>query len=325
MIGLRPWLQLCRVEYAAFGYVALLGALAVRGSALPASLAALLLFSNVLFVCWTFAHNDLCDVDVDRKNAELEDRVLVRGALSRRAVSRFVLVTCGLSLAAPLLLLPDARAVAWLLLATVLAMVYDVVSKRVLGADLLFAASAASLALFGAVAAGGNSRAALLVAAIVFVEHLFFNAIEGGLKDVVSDRAAGVDTVAGRLVAVDGESLAPSLAFRALALALKTTSAALAFAIVDHGSTAQWILLAFVVASGLGFSAKLTSMRRYDWPAMARLLIPIEMASRSLIPVALADRIGWGWVAALFGVPAIWYLSLARAVHAREQLVPRRF
>ncbi len=325
-----PILKLCRVEYLAFGYISLLAAFAQCGRALPASILAALLVMNVLFVAWTFAHNDLCDLEVDRRTPALDDRVLVRGDLSPRAAR----IVIGVLLVSMLLVASMAlpfRALAFVLVASLLAIVYDHVSKHVLGSDLLFGVSAASLCLVGALAVAPFEEVTLvawIVVAIVFVEHLFFNAIEGGLKDVPNDKAAGAITLAQRFVATDGESMVIGRPFVALGLLLKSTTVGLAaFALSRDPDTSrsQWIALAFFGGSALVFSFRLLSHRRYDWPKMAQDLMPIEMASRLIVPIVIASRIGWGGVALFFFVPAFWYLTLAKVVHSRGLALPKRF
>lgn len=323
-------LKLCRVEYAGFGYVALLGGLAERGLDLPLAQIFALLGANMLFGMWTFAHNDLCDLEVDRRAAALDERVLVRGDLSPGAAKLLIAVLIGAMLVISWRWL-GIEATVGFAAASLLAMAYDLVSKRLLGSDLLFGGSAACLAIAGAFAGNGAfalSPLAVVVVIVIFLEHLFFNAIEGGLKDVVSDRDAGAVTFAQRYVRVEGDSISIQPAFRNLGLLLKASAVFVATVPLIRGGSSEWgPLLALVVvgATAFAFSVRLLSRRRYDWIAIAKDLMPIEMASRLFLPILLTDRIGIGGVILFLCLPAGWYIGFAKLVHARGMSLPKRF
>lgn len=328
--SIRAYLRLCRIEYWGFGYVALLGAFAQGGLVLAGGQVAALLVANVLFVAWTFAHNDFCDLELDRKADALDERVLVRGDLSPMQAVKLVSTLIALMLTISFTQLGLGPTLGFAA-ASVLAMSYDAISKRVLGSDLLFGASAACLALAGALAVGSwgsVSDLAKCAIAIVFVEHLFFNAIEGGLKDVMSDRRAGAITFAQRFIRVVGDRIEVSHTFVATAFGLKVTSIALALYGTSLATQSPLLPIALIALLGviaLFFSARFILRREYDWPAMAKDLMPIEMASRLFVPVMLVQAIGWGVVALLFFIPAFWYVTLAKLVHARGMELPKRF
>lgn len=325
-----PILKLCRIEYVGFGYLALLGAFAEIGLEISPSRAFALLLANMAFVAWTFAHNDLCDVEVDRRIAALDERVLVRGDLSMRAAKVLIASLIAVMIALSWRFAGGKSAVAFAA-ASAFAIAYDLVSKRLLGSDFLFAASAACLVLAGVFSANDGftmSGIGLVVVGVFFLEHLFFNAIGGGLKDVVSDHQVGAVTLAQRFVRVEGEAISIAPTFRIVGLSLKCGSFLLAAVPVwSHASEAklQSGLLAFVGAVAVFFSIRLLWRRRYDWLAIAKDLMPIEMASRLFVPLLLLDRIGGFLVALFFFVPAFGYLGFSRVVHSRGFALPKRF
>ena len=96
MASIREYMKLVRVEYIGFAYMAILGALAVAGADADANLIVPIAFVNVMVLMWTFAHNDYCDLSVDRMNEELDERVLVKGTVSRRSAA--VLIAVGMLL-----------------------------------------------------------------------------------------------------------------------------------------------------------------------------------------------------------------------------------
>ena len=333
MAPIREYLKLCRVEYSGFAYMAVLGALSVGGGNLRLDLVLWVAAVNVLTLMWTFAHNDYCDLAVDRQRVELDERVLVKGTV--RPGEALWLIGTGIALALMLAWLAT-RALApvlALLLSIALAMAYNKMSKRLFGADVLFAASATCLSLFGMLVAreqvGSVPPIAMVVLGIVFVEHLFFNMVEGGLKDADLDGRSGIDNLATRFIECSAERMVVSRQFKVIAFLLKLTAIGLAFVPVaflgEPSDPVQLLLLALCSAMALFFLYRMTSMRRYDWQRMGFAIIRQEMAARSLLPLMLLPRIGLVWVIIIMMAPLTWYLSTVYFLHGRLFALPKRF
>lgn len=335
MASTREYLKLVRAEYIGFAYMAVLGALCVVGRDAGSELILPVVFVNVMVLMWTFAHNDYCDLPVDRMNEELDERVLVKGTVTRREAG--VLIGAGMAagLAAAVLSFDGPRPAAALVASFAFAFVYNLLSKRIVGADLLFAASATFLCLFGVLAAAAHAAVevpavAYCLLGVVFVEHLFFNMIEGGLKDVDLDGRSGIRTVARRLIRCDADgTLHVSAVFRVLAYGLKAVTVCLAFlpflALGERWTPVQMVVL--VLNAGLAFHYlhRLVDVERYDWQRMGYDMIKQEMASRTLLPFMLLDRIGWGWALGILAAPMVWHTSTVWFLHRRLFALPKRF
>lgn len=335
MAPIREYMKLVRVEYIGFAYMAILGALAVVGASADTALIAPIAFVNVMVLMWTFAHNDYCDLPVDRMSEELDERVLVKGTVSRRSAAILIAVGMILGLLGSVVPFEGLRPTMALLLSFVFAFVYNMYSKRIPGADFLFAASATFLCLFGVYAASASTGAPIppivwCLLGVVFVEHLFFNMIEGGLKDVDLDGRSGIKTIARRLIQCDPDgTLHVGLAFRVMAYGLKTLTVVLAFlpfVLLDEPWTPpQMAILVLNAVLAFYYMHRLVDVDRFDWQRMGFDMIKQEMAARTLMPFMLLDRIGWVWAAGILAAPMVWHTSTVWFVHRRLFALPKRF
>ena len=332
MPRVREFLKLVRVEYVGFAYMAVLGALAIGGADLELATVGWVAVVNVLVLMWTFAHNDYCDLPVDRQRSELDERVLVKGTISPSQA--LLVIATGILAALAIGLFRFGAAPALALLGSIaFAFAYNRLSKRLPGADLLFASSATCLCLFGMLAAGGTLTelpgVALVVLAIVFIEHLFFNLIEGGLKDADLDVQGDVDNLATRLIECRDGRMTVSPLFKTLAFGMKAVAIALAalpFVLLDEPyGPAQLALLGLAAVVSVVSLHRLLAAREYDWRRMGQDMIAQEMASRALLPLMLLGRIGVGWVVVILLAPITWYLSTVYFVHGRLFALPKRF
>jgi 4-hydroxybenzoate polyprenyltransferase len=317
-------LRLCRIEYVGFGYLALLGALVESERLLDAHLLLALLATNVLFVAWTFADNDVCDVEVDRAAQGLEQRVLVSGQLSIATARTIVAVLALAMITISALALPLGTTLA-LGIASLLAFAYDRVSKRWLGSDALFGLSAAALAASGAIAVRGDlelSDDSWRLVIVVCLEMCFFNAVSGGLKDLATDRRTGARTLAQTGVTA-GLRVKPW--FVAFAFALKILSAALAsILVIGRGGPFAIVVVAIGTLSALLATGALLRSRAFDFKTIGRQLMVIEFGSRTFV-LAAACGGDLPCFFALFVIPAVWYLAVARWLHGRGFALPDTF
>lgn len=335
MASIREYMKLVRVEYIGFAYMAILGALAVAGAGAEARLIVPIAFVNVMVLMWTFAHNDYCDLSVDRMNEELDERVLVKGTVSRRSAAILIAVGMLLGLLGSIIPFQGPLPTLALLLSFAFAFVYNMYSKRLPGADFLFAASATCLCLFGVCAATAYEQVAIpsivwCLLGVVFVEHLFFNMIEGGLKDVDLDGKSGIKTIARRLIECDPDgTLRVGLRFRVMAYGLKALTVALVFlpfVFMDEPWTKpQMAILVFNAVLAFYYMHRLVDVDRFDWQRMGFDMIKQEMAARTLMPFMLLDRIGWGWAIGILAAPMVWHTSTVWFVHRRLFALPKRF
>ncbi|MBN2449851.1 MAG: UbiA prenyltransferase family protein [Lentisphaeria bacterium] len=316
----REFCRLARLEGGGFSVVAVFGALAVQGGSLPITLAAGLFCVNLLFLLGACVHNDLADMEVDRQAEKLSTRPLVKGLISRQAAA-LLWGSCWLgALLLARLLTPRPTAIVMLVAAMGFAFLYNRFSKRFSGSDLFFACSAALLCLYGSRTAGaqaplGGAPHTLLAAVvgIVFLDHLVFNALEGGLKDLGSDAHAGASTLVRRFLAADRNGrLHFTRAGRVFFLGLKACSVGLALlpSAVAGTPVYAWQVVALGATAGLtlALTGQLVCGQASDRRRIFRLTLMQETACRTLVPLMLARVAGPEWTLLLVLIPLLWFL-----------------
>jgi 4-hydroxybenzoate polyprenyltransferase len=309
---------MARIELGGFSMVCILGGLAVEGGDLSWQQGAGLFLGNLFLVILGFVHNDYMDMDIDRRLDQLKKRPLVSGIISP-SEARIMSWVVGLgNLILMGLWFRNPAAVAVMALAEGFCLLYNRFSKRVLGADLLYAASAACLALFGSVAVS-PARSPMpdltlwitVVAAIQFLEHLFFNVVSGQLKDLEYDREAGVMTLAVRFSEQTESGTRLAAGFRLGALGVKALSMSLIFlpALLGQVTYAswQWGVLGGLAAASLLRSFSILTPVLLDRKVILHRTKRQEMASKAMLPLLLLPWIGWGWMLMIIGLPMIWY------------------
>ena len=167
---------------------------------------------GALFHVFGFVLNEWADLEVDRASGDLQDKPLVSGAVPHDEAKRTAIVAALATFPVLALVTFDPWTHVALLCAVLAAVAYDLRGKRV-PLDVLLAGSITLLLLTGAMALGGFDpsyapHVTLLacVGGLQFLQNLYQNAVEGGLKDADHDALAGARTYAAVLgVAVDGE------------------------------------------------------------------------------------------------------------------------
>lgn len=321
---LRELGKLARLEGGGFAVAALFGAFAA-GGALEAPLVAGIFGVHLLFLLGGCIHNDLVDADVDRQAPKLKERPLVKGTISRRqAVGATLLCYLGCLLLA-WSLAPSVLVVGVLAAAIGGALLYNWFSKRLFGADLFFSVSASLLCIYGgltAVSSGGTLGGTVwAIAAIVLIDHLFFNALEGGLKDFENDGRVGAPTIAHYAFRASGGTRRLAPGAKAFFLALKVASVLLVYLpFFAFGCPFwAWQLVALGVASAVTLVAtwQFLGIDPFDQKRIGRLTRMQELACRTFVPLLLARVAGVGWMAVLILAPVVWYLVFNFALHGR--------
>ncbi|HVQ01625.1 MAG TPA: UbiA family prenyltransferase [Candidatus Thermoplasmatota archaeon] len=200
---IRNYLEISRLfNMGLTGVAPVLGALSMFTTH---SLTYLQLF--VLFVIGCLAHaygfvlNDIFDVPVDRLSKDLSLRPLVKGSITFRRATIFAFGCLILSFLLSRLFFFTNQSqylmiALILLIAYLLATVYDALSKKYPGMDLFVASAVFFLILFGAATIGTPTLFAWTVAFIGGLQVLFMNMINGAIKDIDHDKDGSARTLA---------------------------------------------------------------------------------------------------------------------------------
>ena len=312
---IRNYLELCRIQFAGFGVLCVIGAMTVVGEKLTLAQFVPLFVVHALTIAWSFAHNDYCDYQVDRHGEDLTRRVIVRGDISRPAALVFAVIVFGLSLGITILSWPGLLPAGLLCAIAALIVLYNRISKRFVGTDVLFATAGVLFIILGAVSIIPNQDIhripplTWIVVAFTFLELLNFNAVFDGFKDLVSDRAQGCKTFAVMFVQVDGDgSITVSTGFKTFTLLGTFTMIALIFMPFFSLSypSEPWQIAAMLVLSSMTifYTWKSVNVRQFDREAIGETSLKREFASNLLRLTMLVTWIGVSWALCLMATSA---------------------
>jgi len=327
---LLQFLRLGRLEFVGFLFgVMLSGALALQSGHVSCPDLLVLLAVAVLTNLWGFAHNDICDAEIDRQSADLSDRPLVSGTVSITSAWRLTILCIVATLPIVALNRNGMRALPILMASGLLGLLYNNLSKKLPGSDLLFAASTALLCVLGAVLVSDRAVAhdpawklVWTVGIIQFLDHVLFNA-GATLKDVKNDRAMAAVTMATFCGVTVGENdaLFISRRFRGTIILLKLSSLFLLFASPFWSgvgfSSVQCVLLAIAAIASLSLTAHAVNIKVFDRRDIGRRWVRQEAMGKLLVPLLLVQVAGWPWAVFLAAGPLAWFLLSNAVLHKR--------
>lgn len=299
---------LLRLHFVFFsGLLPLLGAASVRRD-LSAAAIGTVVGGGLCVHVFAYLLNDVVDLPIDRTQPRRRGHPLARGALSPRLALGAALAAVPAAVASTVgggggVASLGALAVAFGGLA-----VYDVWGKRLavpLATDAVQGLAWGSLAPFGALAVGGapNGRTWLVAAhAALFI--LVINGVNGGLRDLANDAAAGARTTAIALGAraLPGGDVAVPDRLRAFALggtaaAVAPVVAAVATNAFGYAPPARRATMATVVVLGalaVGFGAAMLRGHGRHWRLALRLhLFALLLVLPAAFAADLAPAVRW--------------------------------
>jgi 4-hydroxybenzoate polyprenyltransferase len=285
------------------------------------------------FHVYGFVLNEWADVEVDRASLDLAGKPLVSGRVRPRTALGAALAA-GLVGLVPLGLVGlDVLPVALYSTGLVLGAAYDLWGKRA-PLDLVLAGSLSALLLAGVTAVYGpafptGSDLALIagIVALQFLQNLFQNAVEGGIKDVDHDMVAGARTLAVVTgTRIDDGVVRASRGFLAFAYGVKGVHLAvlvwMGLVVVrpDLGATAG---VASVGLAVLGVGGMAFTMRRFlgdvrfDRADLKRSFSAHEMATYAATIAILLGVLGSALTVLLLALPIAWFLGSNIALYGR--------
>lgn len=278
----------------------------------------LLFVVGLLLHVYGFVLNEIFDVEVDRKSGDLQGKPLVSGDISVRQAYGVVVVSVVVLCVVMGVVFSSVVSFVLLVISLVLAGVYDVFGKRLVGADFVLAGSFFFICLCGSSTVSLEfSLVAILLGLIFFIQIVFNNAVEGGLKDVDHDFLAGAKTLALRLgVVVDKGVLRVSKRFWLFSLCVKGVFVVLVLWLgvqpglqVLFGEGFLVFVIAFLLLLGsVFFMVRFLRLGVFDRSRLKRLFSGHEMSAYAALLLMLYPVIGLEWSVFLIVLPLVWFL-----------------
>jgi len=284
----------------------------------------IILFIIGIFIhIFLFVYNEVRDVDIDRLSPDLKKKPLVSGIISEWEGLAVVYASLMINAVLVLLFFFSFWPVLLMILLTIFNAMYDIVGKKVPGADLFIAIGIFLAVLFGASVVGKQfERIIIIVGLLAFMQIMFNNSVEGGLKDVDHDHIGGARTIAGISgLKVRQKTIKITPAFKSYAYFLKITHISLLIFLLNTNllkesySENQYVIIVYILLILL-ILAIFVSMHRFlnltdfDRRKMLPLFSMHEISTYYLVPVALSPLIGMLAAVVLMLIPLIWYVSL---------------
>jgi 4-hydroxybenzoate polyprenyltransferase len=288
----------------------------------------LLFMTGAFMHIYGFVMNEWADIEVDRASSDLQDKPLVSGEISPGEAKWTAIVAFALCFVPLALVTQDPMPHITLLCALMVAGAYDLWGKR-LPLDVLLAGSITLLLMVGAQALGGfdpnyapHMTLLACVGGLQFLQNMYQNAIEGGIKDADHDAAAGARTYAAILgvrVNADGDMETGGL-FTNSALVMKAIQIVIllytAVEVTDlsseGSSTLLWVILFASIALMVVTASIMLPPVRFDRSRLKRLFSIHELATYAAILTVVVPLVG-GWVAlGLFLLPMVWFMAINR-------------
>jgi 4-hydroxybenzoate polyprenyltransferase len=178
---------------------------------------------TILFLIGCLSHifgfvlNDVIDIRIDKLSNELTTRPIVSGRITRKKAFYFAIFCMILSFLLSIFFyngLDDFLILLlFLIIAYILATIYNIIGKKYPGMDCFVAGAVFFLILFGASTIGTPTSLAWVVSLIGGTQVLFMNMINGSIKDIDHDSRGRVKTLATKLGArtIKGRIILPSL------------------------------------------------------------------------------------------------------------------
>jgi len=125
---------------------------------------------------------------------------MVQLFLSPRLVKKLIIFFFLIVVLTVILYFQNIFALIALLIGSGFGILYDLFGKKIYGSDFLLASAFASFYIFGTLTQSNDfSSFNIIFILLIFFQVLYFNMIEGGLKDAYNDYKTGAKTIASRM------------------------------------------------------------------------------------------------------------------------------
>ena len=286
----------------------------------------------ILFCIGCFSHvygfviNDLVDIKVDKLSKKLIARPLVSGRITRKKAAYFAVACMIFSFILSTFFFKELVSyfllISILILAYILATIYDFSSKKYPGMDVFVAGAIFLLILFGAATVSIEQLLSnpliWIVALIGALQVLFMNMINGAIKDIDHDKKGMANTLAIRLgTKTRGGVITLPRAFKTVGYTVELVRSFLIFVpfLLFSLSYQIWqiaVLLVFTVIT-LFSIYKLFSIKTFDRDCIRKCIGVIVIFMYSTTPIMLSSLNIYIILVAF--VPPLWFISSNLVLH----------
>ena len=262
-----------------------------------------------------FVLNDVLDIKIDKISKELITRPLVCGKITRKKAFYFAFLSLIISLILSIFFYKDISSfifiISILIFANILAVIYNILSKKYPGMDFFVAGAVFFLILFGASTIGFPTILAWIVAFIGGLQVLFMNLINGAIKDIDHDTKGMANTLAIKLGVrtKDGKIIIP-LSFKIIGYLIESFRVLLIFIpfiFLTHPYNIWQIFIIFIIIIITFFSIhKLFSMDYFNRKQIRKIIGIIVILMYTTTPVMLISLNLY--IIILAFIPPIWFI-----------------
>lgn len=280
---------------------------------------------GLLYHIFGFVLNEYVDINVDNKSKDLKDKPLVSGSISK--VNALFVVGFSSILACVLLVVffQSIFSILFFAIALLLGGIYDVYGKTLFASDFVLAGGFFFLFLAGAATVSTIFPILVYICGILyFLQIVFNNAVEGGLKDIDHDALGGGRTLAIRLgVKEHLGKLSVSNSFLTFAFSLRVVFVIFLIFLGLQLEPIFWsqkylvgIFLAvlFLLVSFVSMF-KFLQNTAFDRGRLKRLFSFHEISSYSAFLIILYPLLGLNFSVFLILLPFFWFLLLNLALY----------
>lgn len=310
-MGIKGAFMLMRVQTAPLSAgMALIGYFAAGGS--NNIIGVLLFLQGIIGHAWANSLNEYSDRHIDRKAGYLTHKPLVSGTISDKTALIIVWVLFGLHFPITILVASGMLTYIMYFITVVLLYIYNAHGKKFYGSDYVLALAIFSWYVYGVSAAGSFYFTTALVALglIAAVQVAFNNSVEGGIKDVESDRKGNARTLAIMAGVKWEDRIYVPLGFNLYAASLKLVQLVLLWVVyTDIGHPVEFVVAAgFLVLAIIVFYLPLkeTSSRK----DVLKRFTAVEVLSFLAFLVSASSITGPVVPIVLFLTALIWFMFI---------------
>jgi len=277
----------------------------------------------LLFIIGFFGHtygfvlNDILDYKIDKKSEEISDRPLVSGTITIKKAWIYAICSMIISFIIAIYFAVTTDVyypILILIMSAFFVSLYDLISKKLPGTDIILATSIFFLVLYGSATFTDSifeiTNLAWIVCVLGSIQVFFMNAIVAGLKDIENDFKEGAKTLAVKMgVRVDNGKLKVPLSFKSLAYGVQLIDLVIVFLpffIVWNINEllfvqyVQWIIIVFIGIVLLIISGKILNMKYFDRKKIRTLIGSHYMINFTIVPIMLMKLNPWAVILIFF-------------------------